>query len=129
MHHPFPSDRLKDHGMNVEEALEGCNWNHSVILLAHQPRAAKEALDNHKGLGLVLSGTCDFKHLNFCNVIIIISNYHNHYCNSFSHSICFDASSETTKPCCSFSGISSKITLILSHHNYQYHIIIIIITS
>ena len=83
----FPPDRMKNHGMNLEEALQGCNRNRSIVLLAHQPRAAKEALDNHKGVGLVLSGTCDIAVVFALNIWIFVidisssSYYYYYYCN------------------------------------------------
>jgi len=46
-----------NHGMNLTKAYEGCHDNDLNILLAHQPNAAKSALDdNNFHINLVLSG-------------------------------------------------------------------------
>ena len=42
--------------MNLEKALARHKPNTPLVLLAHQPRAAKVALDNYHDIGLVLSG-------------------------------------------------------------------------
>ncbi|XP_078491691.1 transmembrane protein with metallophosphoesterase domain-like [Ciona intestinalis] len=44
------------HGMNLKQAYEGCDEKHSTILVAHQPKAAKFALDSDYKIQLVLSG-------------------------------------------------------------------------
>ncbi|KAF7247961.1 Transmembrane protein with metallophosphoesterase domain [Varanus komodoensis] len=44
------------HGMNLEKALGGCSADHAIILLAHQPLAAKRALQTRPDINLVLSG-------------------------------------------------------------------------
>ena len=42
--------------MNLERAYLGCNREHASILIAHQPKAAKVAIDSHFDIDLVLSG-------------------------------------------------------------------------
>ena len=46
------------HGMRLAEAVQDCSDGHPVILLAHQPKAAKTALDSplSTNIELVLSG-------------------------------------------------------------------------
>ncbi|XP_076470421.1 transmembrane protein with metallophosphoesterase domain-like [Babylonia areolata] len=44
------------HGFNVDHALQTCDPGQPVILLAHQPRAAKLALESPYRVDLVLSG-------------------------------------------------------------------------
>lgn len=44
------------HGMNLTKALEGCSPDHVTILLAHQPLAAKRALQARPDINLILSG-------------------------------------------------------------------------
>ena len=46
------------HGMRLAEAVRDCSDGHPVILLAHQPKAAKTALDSplSTNIELVLSG-------------------------------------------------------------------------
>lgn len=44
------------HGMDLEKALGGCSPDHSTILLAHQPLAAKRALQARPDINLILSG-------------------------------------------------------------------------
>ncbi|XP_023682934.2 transmembrane protein with metallophosphoesterase domain isoform X2 [Paramormyrops kingsleyae] len=48
--------RYPGHGMNVTKALEGCSSDSPIVLLAHQPRAARWALQERPDIGLVLSG-------------------------------------------------------------------------
>ena len=48
--------RYDGHGFRLEEALKGCNSEQPIILLAHQPRAAKQALQSSHHIDLVLSG-------------------------------------------------------------------------
>ncbi|XP_048828623.1 transmembrane protein with metallophosphoesterase domain isoform X5 [Brienomyrus brachyistius] len=48
--------RYPGHGMNVAKALEGCSPDRPIVLLAHQPRAARWALQERPDIGLVLSG-------------------------------------------------------------------------
>lgn len=45
-----------DHGMDLGKALGGCSPDHTTILLAHQPLAAKRALQERPDINLVLSG-------------------------------------------------------------------------
>lgn len=46
-----------EHGMNLTSAFEGCDNRHTNILLAHQPNAAKTAVDDQRyDISLVLSG-------------------------------------------------------------------------
>ncbi|XP_023608707.1 transmembrane protein with metallophosphoesterase domain isoform X1 [Myotis lucifugus] len=44
------------HGMDLEKALGGCSLDHTTILLAHQPLAAKRALQARPDINLILSG-------------------------------------------------------------------------
>lgn len=55
--------------MDVEKALSGCSAESPVILLAHQPHAAKQALQQRPDISLVLSGT-------FCLIIVTINILH-----------------------------------------------------
>ncbi|TRY89492.1 hypothetical protein DNTS_016065 [Danionella cerebrum] len=48
--------RYPGHGMDVEKALSGCSAESPIILLAHQPQAAKQALQQRPDISLVLSG-------------------------------------------------------------------------
>nr|NP_001073512.1 transmembrane protein with metallophosphoesterase domain [Danio rerio]Q08BG1.1 RecName: Full=Transmembrane protein with metallophosphoesterase domain [Danio rerio]AAI24739.1 Zgc:153790 [Danio rerio] len=48
--------RYPGHGMDVEKALNGCTTEGPIILLAHQPHAAKQALQQRPDISLVLSG-------------------------------------------------------------------------
>ncbi|XP_062869259.1 transmembrane protein with metallophosphoesterase domain [Trichomycterus rosablanca] len=48
--------RYPGHGMDIEKALSGCSKKHPIILLAHQPYAAKMALKQRPDINLVLSG-------------------------------------------------------------------------
>lgn len=45
-----------EHGMDVKKALTGCDPELPIILLAHQPRAAIQALKERPDISLVLSG-------------------------------------------------------------------------
>ena len=42
--------------MDLAKAYAGCDSNHANILVAHQPKAAKLALDSKYSIQLVLSG-------------------------------------------------------------------------
>lgn len=44
------------HGMDLEKALGGCSPDHTTVLLAHQPLAAKRALQARPDINLILSG-------------------------------------------------------------------------
>ncbi|XP_042331103.1 transmembrane protein with metallophosphoesterase domain [Sceloporus undulatus] len=44
------------HGMDLKKALGGCNSDHAIVLLAHQPLAVKKALQAHPDINLILSG-------------------------------------------------------------------------
>ena len=44
------------HGMDLEKALGGCSPDHATVLLAHQPLAAKRALQTRPDINLILSG-------------------------------------------------------------------------
>ncbi|XP_076986012.1 transmembrane protein with metallophosphoesterase domain [Tamandua tetradactyla] len=44
------------HGMDLVKALEGCSPDHTTVLLAHQPLAAKRALQARPDINLILSG-------------------------------------------------------------------------
>uniref|UniRef100_H2ZPW1 Calcineurin-like phosphoesterase domain-containing protein n=1 Tax=Ciona savignyi TaxID=51511 RepID=H2ZPW1_CIOSA len=44
------------HGMDLKQAYTGCDDTHSTILVAHQPSAAKTALNSEYKIQLVLSG-------------------------------------------------------------------------
>lgn len=48
--------RYSGHGMDLEKALAGCSADHITILLAHQPLAAKRALQARPDINLILSG-------------------------------------------------------------------------
>ena len=50
--------RYDGHGMRLDLTLKSCTDGHPVILLAHQPTAAKKALDSplSTNIELVLSG-------------------------------------------------------------------------
>nr|XP_008116508.1 PREDICTED: transmembrane protein with metallophosphoesterase domain [Anolis carolinensis] len=48
--------RYPGHGMNLEKALGGCDTDHAIVLLAHQPHAAKWALQAHPDINVILSG-------------------------------------------------------------------------
>ncbi|XP_030060876.1 transmembrane protein with metallophosphoesterase domain [Microcaecilia unicolor] len=44
------------HGMDLDKALNGCGQDHTIVLLAHQPLAAKWALQTRPDIDLILSG-------------------------------------------------------------------------
>ncbi|KAL7854351.1 hypothetical protein SRHO_G00165410 [Serrasalmus rhombeus] len=48
--------RYPGHGMDIEKALSGCSKDNPIVLLAHQPHAAKKALQQRPDINLVLSG-------------------------------------------------------------------------
>ena len=48
--------RNRGHGIDVDKALDGCDDKHATILLAHQPKAAKYALDTDHDIQLILAG-------------------------------------------------------------------------
>ena len=48
--------RALDHGMDLDKAVGSCDQRQPIILLAHQPQAAKRALDSNYNIQLVLSG-------------------------------------------------------------------------
>ncbi|XP_066484478.1 transmembrane protein with metallophosphoesterase domain [Tiliqua scincoides] len=48
--------RYSGHGMDLEKALRDCSTDHAIVLLAHQPLAAKLALRTRPDINLVLSG-------------------------------------------------------------------------
>ncbi|KAJ8271917.1 hypothetical protein COCON_G00107760 [Conger conger] len=48
--------RYPGHGMDVKKALTGCDPDLPIILLAHQPHAAQQALEERPDIDLVLSG-------------------------------------------------------------------------
>ncbi|XP_077160707.1 transmembrane protein with metallophosphoesterase domain [Paroedura picta] len=48
--------RYSGHGMDLEKALGGCGADHAIVLLAHQPLAAKRAVQARPDINLVLSG-------------------------------------------------------------------------
>ena len=47
--------------MDLDKALDGCDDKHATILLAHQPKAAKYALDTNHDIQLVLAGEFKIK--------------------------------------------------------------------
>ena len=51
--------------MDLDKALDGCDDKHATILLAHQPKAAKYALDTEHDIQLVLAGKVKIKSLAF----------------------------------------------------------------
>ena len=57
--------RSPGHGMDLNKALDGCDDKHATILLAHQPKAAKYALDTEHDIQLVLAGEFKIKILAF----------------------------------------------------------------
>lgn len=52
------ADRLsyEDHGMKLSKALSGKSAKYPTILLAHQPKAAQQALNQFSDIDLILSG-------------------------------------------------------------------------
>ncbi|NXW90540.1 TMPPE metallophosphoesterase, partial [Alopecoenas beccarii] len=48
--------RYSGHGMDLKKALRGCSSEHAIVLLAHQPIAAKWALQERPDINLILSG-------------------------------------------------------------------------
>nr|XP_006121815.1 transmembrane protein with metallophosphoesterase domain [Pelodiscus sinensis] len=48
--------RYSGHGMDLKKALSNCSADHAIVLLAHQPLAAKWALHERPDINLVLSG-------------------------------------------------------------------------
>nr|CAB3267124.1 transmembrane protein with metallophosphoesterase domain-like [Phallusia mammillata] len=48
--------RYKGHGMDLNSAYKGCDSSHASVLVAHQPKAAKQAIDAGFDLQLILSG-------------------------------------------------------------------------
>ncbi|KAK1161884.1 transmembrane protein with metallophosphoesterase domain [Acipenser oxyrinchus oxyrinchus] len=48
--------RYSGHGMDLEKALAGCSPDRAIVLLAHQPLAAKKALQARPDISLILSG-------------------------------------------------------------------------
>eukprot|EP00062_Callorhinchus_milii_P021449 gi/632978180/ref/XP_007905764.1/ PREDICTED: transmembrane protein with metallophosphoesterase domain-like [Callorhinchus milii] len=48
--------RYPGHGMDLEKALDGCSPTDAIVLLAHQPLAAKRALQTRPDISLILSG-------------------------------------------------------------------------
>ncbi|XP_072024787.1 transmembrane protein with metallophosphoesterase domain-like [Amphiura filiformis] len=45
-----------DHGFDLDKTMSGTDTDHAVILMAHQPYAAKAALDSKYDFSLILSG-------------------------------------------------------------------------
>ncbi|XP_048403190.1 transmembrane protein with metallophosphoesterase domain isoform X1 [Stegostoma tigrinum] len=48
--------RYPGHGMDLNKALDGCSTEDAIVLLAHQPIAAKRALQSRPDISLILSG-------------------------------------------------------------------------
>ncbi|XP_025946076.1 transmembrane protein with metallophosphoesterase domain [Apteryx mantelli] len=48
--------RYSGHGMDLKKALSDCSSEHAIVLLAHQPIAAKWALQERPDINLILSG-------------------------------------------------------------------------
>nr|XP_056713786.1 transmembrane protein with metallophosphoesterase domain [Euleptes europaea] len=48
--------RYPEHGMDLEKALRDCDVDRAIVLLAHQPLAAKWAVEARPDINLVLSG-------------------------------------------------------------------------
>ncbi|EHB06091.1 Transmembrane protein with metallophosphoesterase domain [Heterocephalus glaber] len=63
-----------DHGMNLSKALGSCSPDHTTILLAHQPLAAKRALQEWPDINLILSGHTHSGHLFPWNVAAYLLN-------------------------------------------------------
>ena len=62
--------------MRLDTAIEGCSSTQTVVLLAHQPKAAKDAIMSGHKIDLILSGrfSCTLLiHFGFHNVTICIS--------------------------------------------------------
>lgn len=62
------------HGMDLEKALGGCSPDHATVLLAHQPLAAKRALQARPDINLILSGHTHAGQLIPWNVISYLLN-------------------------------------------------------
>uniref|UniRef100_A0A250Y112 Transmembrane protein with metallophosphoesterase domain n=1 Tax=Castor canadensis TaxID=51338 RepID=A0A250Y112_CASCN len=62
------------HGMDLDKALEGCSPDHTTILLAHQPLAAKRALQAHPDINLILSGHTHAGQIFPMNVAVYLLN-------------------------------------------------------
>ncbi|XP_038078330.1 transmembrane protein with metallophosphoesterase domain-like [Patiria miniata] len=45
-----------EHHFDLDKALDGTDSDHAIILLAHQPRAAKQAVQSQYDISLILSG-------------------------------------------------------------------------
>ena len=45
-----------DHGFDLDKTMKDTDKDHAVILMAHQPNAAKAALDSKYDFSLILSG-------------------------------------------------------------------------
>ena len=76
--------RRPDHGMDLDKAVGSCDQHQPIILLAHQPEAAKRALDSSYNIQLVLSGAlliCWFS----CSLVISIEMLNFELCRSVCH--------------------------------------------
>ncbi|KAM5279888.1 transmembrane protein with metallophosphoesterase domain [Ctenodactylus gundi] len=62
------------HGMDLVKALEGCSADHTTILLAHQPLAAKRALQERPDINLILSGHTHAGQIFPLNVAVYLLN-------------------------------------------------------
>ncbi|XP_002736197.1 transmembrane protein with metallophosphoesterase domain-like [Saccoglossus kowalevskii] len=60
----FANDiKYTGHGMDLDKTLENTDYNHAIILLAHQPKAAYTALESQYDVSLVLSGHTHAGHI------------------------------------------------------------------
>ncbi|KAM4842471.1 transmembrane protein with metallophosphoesterase domain [Thomomys bottae] len=62
------------HGMDLAKALGGCSPDHTTILLAHQPLAAKRALQERPHINLILSGHTHAGQIFPLNVAVYLLN-------------------------------------------------------
>nr|XP_051674496.1 transmembrane protein with metallophosphoesterase domain [Oryctolagus cuniculus] len=62
------------HGMDLDKALGGCSPDHTTILLAHQPLAAKRALQERPDINLILSGHTHAGQIFPLNVVAYLLN-------------------------------------------------------
>ena len=62
--------------MNLTAAYEGCDAEHSTVLLTHQPNAAKLALQSGYEIQLVLSGAIKLILLCLPQILLFCDNIH-----------------------------------------------------
>ncbi|XP_067326302.1 transmembrane protein with metallophosphoesterase domain-like [Anolis sagrei] len=66
--------RYSGHGMNLQKALGGCDTDHAIVLLAHQPLAAKQALQAHPEINVILSGHTHGGQIFPLNIVVYFMN-------------------------------------------------------